>query len=578
MSLLLDALKKAALEKQRREQTVQDDAVNSGTEKVPEPVAPSVVHAVEDKKAELLEEPLEFDLEAIDDNYRSVIEAEQHAKQILSEAPEQTPEPHTELSLAQPEMEVAEPVAVPQELLIDEALIQKSLDEAKAQADALKQRVPANPTIPNVKKITQHTAPVATTETITATPTQTTEPIAPDVQHITAQPITTNQIAHFNAHSGKDALNQLLSRSSQAAKNARQRMIVIYALLTFTSVTLVGLYYYLLSSGGMTTTSFASNAAVVAVDVAPEDAQTNADEEALAEGTSVTEDMSLTQDTPITDDPDTYASTDDNGGEHSTAIADEKKSAPTKPADATTKTTVVAARPPEKNSNTPTQQSAATKTIRAHSVSLPAEQPPTQAIITRQAAVDDISESIRRGYQAYQAGDFTAAELAYREALAEDPHQRDALLGAAAVAVQLNRQEEALRFYQQRLARAPKDEYAQAGILALTTSSDNNPQFDSELNRLLREFPHAAHLHFLKGSLYAARQQWGAAQLAFFEAWQRDNKNPDYAFNLAVAMDHIQEPKEAIRFYQQALSLSGDRQVGFSMAAVQQRVQELEQQ
>lgn len=231
----------------------------------------------------------------------------------------------------------------------------------------------------------------------------------------------------------------------------------------------------------------------------------------------------------------------------------------------------------EKNAKAKAKESTAATTA-APSVSLPAEQTVKHAMISRNAAVDDISESIRRGYEAYQAGDYAGAELAYRDALAEDPHQRDALLGAAAVAVQLNRQEEALRFYQQRLTRAPKDEYAQAGILALTTSSDNNPQFDSELNRLLREFPNAAHLHFLKGSLFAARQQWGAAQLAFFEAWQRDNKNPNYAFNLAVAMDHIQVPKEALHFYQQALLLSTGRQVGFSTAAVQQRVQELEQQ
>lgn len=599
MSLLLDALKKAALEKQRREQSAQGEADASTAEKAPEPsVEPIAASAVENKKVEVAEAPvlvenvpvhvesapvlvektplaveeapLEFDLAAIDDNYRLVMEGEQHTELSFALQEETVP----------PEKMVTESVAEQQELVIDEVLIEKSLAEAKAQADALKPPVPAAPKIPSVKKTPQQFASVEKTET--AEPVQTAAPVqAAEPMVVVAQPIATNQIAHFNAHSGKDALNQLLSRSSQAAKNARKRMISIYAILTLTSVTLVGMYYYLLSSGSISS----SLSSELSADVIPAGGEPLSMEEAapeatqpdvINEATPLTEEMVDAEGSPLIDDADTYTPPDADENVNAASVAGEKNilaTKPTKPAQQ--KATAPAA---EKKSPAQTTQARPAENIAERSVSLPAEQRPAQAIISRQAAVDDISESISRGYQAYQAGDFSAAELAYREALAEDPHQRDALLGAAAVAVQLNRQEEALRFYQQRLARAPKDEYAQAGILALTTSSDNNPQFDSELNRLLREFPNAAHLHFLKGSLYAARQQWAAAQLAFFEAWQRDNKNPNYAFNLAVAMDHIQEPKEAMRFYQQALLLSGDRQVGFSTDAVQQRVQELEQQ
>ncbi len=661
MSLLLDALKKAALEKQRREQLAQGEAVSgaeksapSNHENTPEvsipPVANSTdntrvtegvvkettvkdieskdverkeidVKEIEVKESEVKESdvkeidakatainnsipeaPLEFDLDAIDDNYRLVMAAEQQTTPVTEEHAELTT-PDVELSVTQPEGVLVSDTVISNTVVssdatspvddnalwIDEALIEKSLAEA-SRSSTLSD---STPTRSPVKKTAQESHAVENRESIPVmTPVQaaasesiTTSPVEPIAA---AQPIAAKSIAHFNAHSGKDALNQLLSRSSQAAQRARKRMMIIYALLTCTSVTLVGLYYYLLSSGEVSPSMAANNfpstinndlTVVDAVseelmpqDVTPEDEQANANEA----GVSATETEQQTDNALITADADTYTPPDTHVNAATASVTDAKKSSLSQSSVSAPKTAVAATNITATQTTAKTK-SATTATADAPSVSLPAERPATYAMVSRQAAVDDISESIRRGYEAYQAGDYASAELAYRDALAEDPHQRDALLGAAAVAVQLNRQEEALRFYQQRLARAPKDEYAQAGILALTASSDNNPQFDSELNRLLREFPNAAHLHFLKGSLFAAREQWGAAQLAFFEAWQRDNKNPNYAFNLAVAMDHIQVPKEALHFYQQALLLSTGRQVGFSMAAVQQRVQELEQ-
>jgi Flp pilus assembly protein TadD len=91
----------------------------------------------------------------------------------------------------------------------------------------------------------------------------------------------------------------------------------------------------------------------------------------------------------------------------------------------------------------------------------------------------------------------------------------------------------------------------------------------------LLEYPNASYLYFLKGSLYAKQKQWNAAQASFFEAWQRDNKNADLACNLAIALDHLNQPKEAARFYHQALELATNHP-GFSVEAIQRRLHELE--
>ena len=76
-------------------------------------------------------------------------------------------------------------------------------------------------------------------------------------------------------------------------------------------------------------------------------------------------------------------------------------------------------------------------------------------IVERNPAVSEVSEAIDRGYKAYQRGDISAAQEAY-QGLRQDPYQRDAMLGARAVAVRRGRQKDALKIYPQRLAREPK--------------------------------------------------------------------------------------------------------------------------
>ena len=187
-----------------------------------------------------------------------------------------------------------------------------------------------------------------------------------------------------------------------------------------------------------------------------------------------------------------------------------------------------------------------------------------------------LSIAIQQGYLAYQNGQLQMARAAYDEALRISPYHRDALLGAAAVAVREHRYEQALHWYQARINRAPTDDHAKAGLMALAATQNPGPKLASEVNNLLRDFPGAAHLHFLKGSLSAASKQWGAAQSSFFEATQLDRQNPDYIYNLAVSLDHLRQPKDALRYYQQALNISDYRQAGFNKEALQKRISALE--
>lgn len=206
------------------------------------------------------------------------------------------------------------------------------------------------------------------------------------------------------------------------------------------------------------------------------------------------------------------------------------------------------------------------------------KQPQTIAVSEVESTQSALSRSIQVGYAAWQRGDWYTAEHAYEEALAISPHQRDAVLGAAAVAAQLGDERKALRLYQMRIERAPKDEYALAGILSLSAVNSGNTDIESELNQLLQEFPNAAHLHYVKGTIYARREQWQGAQNHFFEAWRLDYSRPDYVFNLAVAMDHLELYPQALEFYTQAYEMAKGYATNFSQTELQARIKSLQNQ
>ncbi|RKZ34485.1 MAG: tetratricopeptide repeat protein, partial [Gammaproteobacteria bacterium] len=96
---------------------------------------------------------------------------------------------------------------------------------------------------------------------------------------------------------------------------------------------------------------------------------------------------------------------------------------------------------------------------------------------------------------------------------------------------------------------------------------------ESRLKLLLADEPEAGHLHFGLGNLYARQGRWPQAQDAYFNAYTTQPQNADYAFNLAVSLDHLAQRDAAMSYYQRALDL-GDRQsAGFEPGDVLSRMQ-----
>lgn len=186
----------------------------------------------------------------------------------------------------------------------------------------------------------------------------------------------------------------------------------------------------------------------------------------------------------------------------------------------------------------------------------------------------EINPDLAKGYQALQEGRLEAAQTAYRRLLQQEPRSVDGLLGMAAVAARSNSPEEAGSYYLRVLDVEPKNTYAQAGLLNLLGSADPAGS-ESKLKRLLASQPSAS-LYFVLGNLYAAEGRWPDAQQAYFQAHHMASTNPDYAFNLAVSLEHIKQPKPALTYYQLALQLLGRGGApAFDRAAVEARIVQL---
>lgn len=191
----------------------------------------------------------------------------------------------------------------------------------------------------------------------------------------------------------------------------------------------------------------------------------------------------------------------------------------------------------------------------------------------RNVQPDATTPALLDAWQAYQRGDYVTAEQGYRQALARDANNRDALLGLAATAQQQGREEAAQQYYRQMLVLDPRDASAQAALAAY--SSGDTANTESRIKQLLAGQPRSAELHFALGNLYAGQSDWGDAQQYYFNAYTLEPSNAQFAFNLAVSLEHLGQQKLASQHYQQALQLDVSGNSGFDRAQAQQRLNEL---
>jgi Flp pilus assembly protein TadD len=193
--------------------------------------------------------------------------------------------------------------------------------------------------------------------------------------------------------------------------------------------------------------------------------------------------------------------------------------------------------------------------------------------IARAPAAREEDAPIAQAYAALKAGDSGRAELLYRRALMLEPERREALLGLAALAQRRGDVTTAYAQYQAVLARYPDDPAATAGVLALTAADGADAA--ARLRLLLDRNPDAAYLHAALGHHLARESRWADAQQAYFDAVRLDPNNADFAYDLAVSLDHLGQTRAALDYYQKALNLAVRGPVSVDADGVQTRIQAL---
>jgi len=187
--------------------------------------------------------------------------------------------------------------------------------------------------------------------------------------------------------------------------------------------------------------------------------------------------------------------------------------------------------------------------------------PENSVSITRGAAPAAPSPLLLNAYHAFREGRFADAENRYQTLLQSEPRNPDALLGLAALAQQRGNAAQAGNYYLRVVELDPKNAVAQAGLASLVGASDPAAA-QVRLKQLLASQSadsgnpeQTATLYFALGNLYAEQARWSDAEQAYFQAQRLTPDNPDYAFNLAVSLDHLFQTKPALMYYQRAQQL-----------------------
>lgn len=165
-----------------------------------------------------------------------------------------------------------------------------------------------------------------------------------------------------------------------------------------------------------------------------------------------------------------------------------------------------------------------------------------------------IEPTLMAAYQAFNQGELSQAQHLYRQALQKDVRNVDALLGMAAIAQKQARNSDALGWYQKVLEVDPAQPYALSAMVGLQPALDSDSQI-TRLKGLIAQQPENAQFHASLGNLYAEQNRWQEAQASYFEAARFAPQSATFLFNLAVSLEHLNQPRLALAQYQRALQL-----------------------
>ncbi|PLA75584.1 hypothetical protein CYQ88_01060 [Hydrogenovibrio sp. SC-1] len=164
------------------------------------------------------------------------------------------------------------------------------------------------------------------------------------------------------------------------------------------------------------------------------------------------------------------------------------------------------------------------------------------------------------GYDAYVQGDYAVAERYYQQAYLADPESLPVLFGLAATAAKKGESQKSLAMYQKILKKVPNNQEAAVAAAMLEARLMEGPELRAKLERLIRQMPRNSQLQTALGHQYAKNRDWVLAQKYYLKAYELDPNNPTHARNLAISLDQLGQYASAKQYYEQTLALSNLKQ------------------
>ncbi len=181
-----------------------------------------------------------------------------------------------------------------------------------------------------------------------------------------------------------------------------------------------------------------------------------------------------------------------------------------------------------------------------------------------------------RAHTALKQGRLDQAKRLYTRMAGTERNKVAALSGLASVAIANNELLTARAHLRHVLSLDRHNAWALATLAALPkTDNDNTAPGNSvsTLKSMRLSEPDNDQIAYLLGNKFAAAGMWAEAQATYFDAFAIDSNNANYAFNLAIALDHLGKVREAAEFYKQALHLAETRGADFDTRLLRQRLQ-----
>ncbi len=192
----------------------------------------------------------------------------------------------------------------------------------------------------------------------------------------------------------------------------------------------------------------------------------------------------------------------------------------------------------------------------------PAEQNGAQLQIQRGTLKASVDADVMRGYKALSQNQFSQAREAYSQVLSSNPTQRDALLGIAYAHQALGNTDQAVSTLRRLVELYPRDSDGMSALYLI--GGGDLVAEETRFKQLLDRSEYPAAVHYTLGVIYFEQRRFGEAERAFSRASSLSPTQPDYAYNLALALDQLGRSRDAARQYVVALNLANQTSAVFS--------------